>query len=284
MIRLGLTGFPLAHSFSPKLLDAALHATGLEGEYKLYPVDPGHQEALFELIGRVRKGELTGLNVTIPHKQSVIPLLDELTTTAQAIGAVNLIHMQEGRLKGHNTDAPGFLFDLNRFLDDHPLTTNHRKVALVLGAGGSARSIAYALAKDGWQITIAARRVDHAQSLCNSIELDAGKSLNSIPLTAQSIHPLIDEFELIVNTTPVGMTPKYEDSPWPEDLPFPKNAALYDLIYNPPETLLVKRARKAGLSATNGLGMLVEQAILGLEIWTGKSVTREVLLAAVEEI
>src|SRR5258706_2767547 len=113
---LGLTGYPLGHSLSPGLHAAALKATGLAGEYNLYPVSPDDPQALAQLLGRVRAGELHGLDVTIPHKQAVIPVLDELTNTARAIGAVNTIYLWDGRLTGDNTDVPGFLADLYNFL------------------------------------------------------------------------------------------------------------------------------------------------------------------------
>src|SRR5450759_1277704 len=116
MIQLGLTGYPLGHSLSPKLHAAAFKSVGLEGEYQLYPVAPDDPSGLPQLLGRVRSGELQGLNVTIPHQQTVIPLLDELTPSAKAIGAVNTVYLKDGKLTGHNTDAPGFIIDLKRTL------------------------------------------------------------------------------------------------------------------------------------------------------------------------
>ena len=115
MIQLGLIGYPLGHSLSPKIHAAALESCGLQGDYSLFPIHPDDQQGLKELLARVRSGEITGLNVTIPHKQSVIPLLDDLTQTAKAIGAVNTISMQNGKLIGDNTDAPGFFADLKNF-------------------------------------------------------------------------------------------------------------------------------------------------------------------------
>ncbi len=274
MIRLGLIGFPVSHSLSPKLQGAALRYARLDGEYRLYPVDPAEPQALADLLGRVRSGELTGLNVTIPHKQAVIPHLDALTPSAQSIGAVNLIYMRDGKLTGHNTDAPGFLSDLNRFLagTERPAA----KTALVLGAGGSARSVVYALAHDGWQVTVAARRLEQARGL-----LVLHVSLITCHSFADLSAPEFSSCALIVNTTPLGMTPGVNSTPWA--LPFPPGAAVYDLVYNPRETRLVREARAAGLPAITGLGMLMEQAILGFEIWTGRSVPREVMFAAVEE-
>src|SRR5688572_18657556 len=169
MIQLGLIGFPLGHSLSPKIHTAALKACELEGNYSLFPVQPNDMQGLKDLLLRVRAGELRGLNITIPHKQNVLPLLDELTPTAQAIGAVNTIYFRHHKLIGDNTDAPGFLSDLK----NHITTGTYRREAvnaLVLGAGGSARAVVYALVNDGWSITLAARRVEQAQQLASRFE------------------------------------------------------------------------------------------------------------------
>lgn len=278
---LGLTGFPLGHSLSPKLHSAALHATGLEGEYCLFSVSPDDPQALSELTGRLRTGKLHGLNVTIPYKQAVIPLLDELTLSAQVIGAVNTLYLKDGRLIGHNTDAPGFLADLAKFL------TNgiSEKKALVLGAGGAARAVVYALLMDDWNVTLAVRRADVglAGALIESFKRQAGAgSMCSVLLEAGYLSRLENGMRLIVNATPIGMFPETEISPWPVDLPFPHEVAVYDVIYNPRQTRLVRDARCAGLRASTGLGMLVEQAALSFACWTGRDAPRDVMFSAVE--
>ncbi len=116
MLRLGLAGYPLEHSLSPKIHLAAFKSCGLQGDYSLFPIFPDDKQGLEELLGRVRSGKITGLNVTIPHKQNVIPFLDELTSTAKAVGAVNTIYCRNDKLIGDNTDADGFLLDLKRFI------------------------------------------------------------------------------------------------------------------------------------------------------------------------
>ena len=121
MIHLGLIGYPLEHSLSPKIHNAALNACGLMGDYSLFLIAPNNQQALKDILARVRSGEIQGLNVTIPHKQNIIPLLDQLTPIAQAIGAVNTIYLREGILIGDNTDAPSFLSDLKRFIGNREL-------------------------------------------------------------------------------------------------------------------------------------------------------------------
>jgi shikimate dehydrogenase len=275
MIHLGLIGYPVEHSLSPKIHSSALKACGLEGDYLLFPIRSDDERGLKDLLASVRSGEIHGLNVTIPHKQNIVPFMDELTPTARAIGAVNTIYLRENKLVGDNTDASGFLSDLKRFLNtDGPGYGDPN--ALVLGAGGSARAVVYALLNDGWNVTIAARRLEQAQQLDSSFTNHVSRITDNISKIELSNIPLI------VNTTPLGMTPDTGQSPWPGNLPFP-NSAIYDLVYNPRETKLVNDARTQGLYATNGLGMLIEQAALAFEIWTGHNPPRNVLYASVAE-
>ncbi len=286
-LSLGLIGYPLGHSLSPQIHNAALQTLNLEGEYRLYPIPPlpeGKTE-LTNLLNQVRGGTIHGLNVTIPHKQNVIPLLDDLTPAAKAIGAVNTIFCEGDLLIGDNTDAPGFWADLQRRAWSKPFDSAQGKDrgadkhALILGAGGSARAVAYALLTNGYAITIAARRIEQAQALSDrltvSSELISVVDLKNCPLSTAHC-------SLIVNTTPVGMHPHIDASPWPEGIPFPDRAAVYDLVYNPHETLLVCQAQAAGLVAMTGLGMLVEQAALAFERWTGFEAPREEMMEAVE--
>jgi shikimate dehydrogenase len=282
MIQLGLIGYPLGHSLSPAIHRAALHSCGLDGRYSLFPVPPDDKEGLKEILKRVRRGEIQGLNVTIPHKQAVIEFLDELTPAARAIGAVNTIYPQDGKLIGDNTDAPGFITDLKRAFDlssflPHPS-------ALVLGAGGSARAVVYALANDGWNISLAARRMEQAQQLADICTND------QLPLTTYdlttletNLQSLLPSLSLIVNAIPVGMAPNTGQSPWPENLSLPPRAVVYDLVYNPRQTKLVSDARRQGLQAATGLGMLVEQAALAFEIWTGRAPSRERMFFSLDQ-
>jgi shikimate dehydrogenase len=247
------------------------------------------------LLAHVRAGDLHGLNVTIPHKQNVIPFLDVLTPAASAIGAVNTVFRKGEDLVGDNTDAPGFWADLRKRLDIQDYETPD---AVLLGAGGSARAVAYALLTHGFHLTIVARRVEQARELqtqfsimseCISIcALDnefSKISADPFSFSGQSSREDLRSLTelrpaLIVNATPVGMHPITDDSPWPDGIPLPGGAAIYDLVYNPFETLLMKRARAAGLPAVPGLGMLVEQAALAFELWTGQVAPREVMMEA----
>jgi shikimate dehydrogenase len=276
--RLGLTGFPVSHSLSPKIHNTALKACDLEGSYSLFPVAPDDMQSLKDLLDRVRSGEITGLNVTIPHKQNVIQFLDELTPTAKAIGAVNTIYLRNKKVIGDNTDVSGFLTDLKNFSSFilHPS-------ALILGAGGSARAVLYALVNDGWNVTIAARRIEQAQQLADSF-INSQLSRN---IAAGQITNLIDfqlsNFDLLVNTTPIGMTPNTHQSPLLENISLSTHTKIYDLVYNPHETKLVKDAHAQGLAATTGLGMLIEQAALSFAIWTGHEPSREIMRSSIEQ-
>ncbi|MGD8457260.1 MAG: shikimate dehydrogenase [Anaerolineales bacterium] len=274
--QLGLIGYPVGQSLSPALHLAALQHAGLSGDYRLYPIPhfPEGERKMSALLGKIKAGTLDGVNVTIPHKQTVIPFLDELSETAQTIGAVNTISRSGDKLVGDNTDAPGFLIDLNLFLDSCSMDIVE-KHALILGAGGSARAVCFALRQDGWKVTIASRRIEQGEELRRDLDAQTAISLNKRNLTG--VHP-----DLIVNTTPVGMYPRENSSPWPEGLPFPKHTAVYDLVYKPADTNLIQQACTQGLPATNGLGMLVEQARLAFQIWTGQLIDREVMLSAID--
>jgi shikimate dehydrogenase len=212
---LGLTGYPLGHSLSPKIHKAALNASGLTGDYSLFPISPDDPDSLKSLLACLRSGELNGLNVTIPHKQTIIPLLDDLTPSAHSIGAVNTIFVKDGKLTGHNTDAPGFLADLSKLIDKSKI--ENRKSALVLGAGGAARAVAAALLSDDWKITIAVRKEDTEQ---------ANQLIASIPHSSMIFSYIFSDLNLldlsflglIVNATPLGMSPHVETCPWPEAL------------------------------------------------------------------
>ncbi|MBN2503680.1 MAG: shikimate dehydrogenase [Anaerolineales bacterium] len=274
--QLGLIGWKLGHSLSPAMHNAALEALALTGDYRLYSIDPADSGSLVDLLDKVRRGEIDGLNVTIPHKQNVMPLLDALTPTAEQIGAVNTIIRDKDKLLGDNTDAAGFLYDLENFFaaENIELLTKEKE-ALILGAGGAARAVVYALAQAGWNVAIAARRVVQAAELVESLGIG---NAHVIDLTEQEIAALSPH--LIVNATPVGMFPQGDASPWPEGLVFPAGAAIYDLVYNPPITQLVAEAHAVNIPAITGLGMLVEQGAAAFQTWIGQESPRTVMRVA----
>jgi shikimate dehydrogenase len=269
-MKIVLFGNPVAHSVSPAMHNAALAQAGLDGwEYTAEVVEGVR---LPEAIERIRGGEYAGANVTVPHKQAVFSLVDGLTPVAQAIGAVNILIKRDGKLIGHNTDAAGFLADLYA----HGVRLEQRPV-LILGAGGTARAVVAACAGAGARVRVAARQQAQARAL-QDIAPATIFDWSSLGLLEAS-----DGAALIVNTTPLGMTPRAAASPWPDDLPWPPDAFVYDCVYNPAETRLVRQARAAGLRADTGLGMLVEQGLLGFELWTGRQASRAVMRQAAEE-
>jgi shikimate dehydrogenase len=238
-------------------------------------------ESLQALLHALRQGRLQGLNVTIPHKQTVLPFMDRLSQTAQGARAVNTICYQNDELVGENTDVAGFWADLikkysvvaHRIYDQQGLDQDAGvlpREALVLGAGGSARAVVYALCQAGWSITIASRRVEQAKDMVDVFHGYKAR-LSGLELNSAALSGLFSEkpIHLIVNTTPLGMQAYEAASPWPDGLDFPEQAFVYDLVYNPLETVFLQQARQAGLEASNGLGMLLEQAALSFELWTG---------------
>lgn len=287
----GLIGYPLGHSLSPLLHQAALNASGLKGEYVLNPVNPedDFEIKLQDIFTRLRSGGLDGLNVTIPHKQAVLPYLDELTAEAAAIQAVNTIYLDGRKVIGTNTDIKGFLVDLDRQFEflSHQTRSFSDQVGkvLILGAGGSARAVIYGLARQGWSVVIAARRSRQAEELVKSMNL--AYTCEVLPFNEHEIQNFftshLEDVRLVVNTTPVGMKPDDQNSPLSRFIQIPQCCMVYDLVYNPRQTRLVKQTISKGIFACNGLGMLVEQAALAFEIWVKKPVNRKVMWDAVGE-
>ena len=293
---LGLIGFPLGHSLSPIIHQSALKSVKLEGEYRLYPIPPGDAFTIsfHDLCKKLSCGEINGLNVTIPHKQSVTPFMNTLSPTAKGIQAVNTIYYEDGRLIGDNTDVDGFLTDLNEQMETYGLghvksDLSLNRFAMVLGAGGSARAVIYGLIREGWNVTIVARRKDQAQKLID--ELSAYSpfihrrnigilSMNGSEMTKWKFDRS-QEFCILINTTPIGMWPNDQDTPWPIETPMPEFTFVYDLVYNPSETMLIQKAREINIPSVTGLGMLIEQARLSFEKWTGTKVPKHELWDAV---
>ena len=276
LYHLGLLGWPLRHSLSPDIHTAALQALDLSGDYQLLPMPPlpGGEAYLNGVLERMRRAELHGLNVTVPHKQVILGYLDRLTPVAQAIGAVNTIFRQGEELVGDNTDRDGFLKDLGATLSPR------LGGAMILGAGGAARAIAHGLCALGWQVWIGARSLKRAGDLVDVLRKQGFQSVSVLSLKPDELKAIVPDCTLIVNATPLGMVPQTEASPWPLTMAFPTGASVYDLVYMPEETMLTKAASKAGLRATTGVGMLIEQAALSFERWTSQPAPRRVMRKA----
>jgi len=274
--RVGLLGWPVEHSVSPAMHNAAFDALGLPWRYTLLPTPPGRIETA---LTNLKAQGYRGANVTVPHKQAVLPHLDAISDAARAIGAVNTIVVQEDRLIGHNTDGDGFLAAL---LESG--FAPHGRRALVLGAGGAARAIVYALAQSGCVIAIHNRTVGRAVQLAHDMQdATAGAPVTWVPVSTALAGLDLAQFDLLVNATPVGTWPRSDASPWPETLPMPPHWTVFDLVYNPADTRLLAQARAAGATAVGGLGMLVYQGVLAFERWTGHAPPIEIMRAAARE-
>lgn len=218
-----------------------------------------------------------GANVTVPHKERVIPFVDELSPDASCIGAVNTLVVNEGRLLGFNTDWTGFLNHLSELGFD---VSGSR--ALVLGSGGSARAVVYALCSRGADVTVCSRNAETAQAIMRDIsKLFGGCSIGLVPL--ENIEGMDLASDLIVNTTPVGMSPRAGFCPWPDEIPFPWCRLAYDLVYDPTKTRFMEAAENSGAMSANGLGMLIHQAGTAFKIWTGMEPPIEVMKKAVAQ-
>jgi len=297
MMHFVLLGHPVEHSISPAIQAAAFNETGLDWIYEAIDIAP---EALSEAVDRLRKGNWHGANVTIPHKHAVAPLLDVLADSAAQTSAVNTIARNANRLVGHNTDLPAFMKDLGSYFDlglrpDVDLGANKINrsarldapatgTGLILGAGGAARSVAFGLAQQGINLNIIARTVHTAQALAEDVLRIYSVDVDVSPWESESFAEARRDCTLVVNATPVGMLPYKQDTPWPAEVALPEHAFVYDLVYTPGETRLVRDARLAGLRAASGAGMLVEQAALSFELWTGIRAPRRTMRAALEQM
>jgi shikimate dehydrogenase len=260
-----IIGWPVEHSLSPVMHNAAFRATGLDWVYVPLPVPP---HALPAAIEGMRALGIAGANVTMPHKLAVVDHLDEVSGEAIRIGAVNVIVRAPGdRLIGANTDGAGFL----RFLETSAGVRVRGKTALLLGAGGAARAVAVAFADAGGTVVIAARDAGAGA------EAAAAAGGGAAAISFDGASDAAARADLIVNATPVGSDGA--ELVVPADCIEPRHTVV-DLIYSPPETPLLAAARSRGALAHNGLGMLVDQAALAFELWTGTPAPVEVMSAA----
>jgi len=257
----GIIGFPVSHSLSPLMHNAAFAELSLDLVYVPFPIAPEHLAA--GVAGLAACG-VRGFNVTIPHKVAVMPLLDEIAPEALLIGAVNTVANREGRLVGYNTDGIGLVRALAAEFDFDPAGRS----VLVLGAGGAARSAVAALAlKGAARIAVANRTVERAEELVAGVAPHLEATLEASPLAPLSDAGFLAGFDLVVNTTSVGMGGSAFDNLALSGLP--PHAALYDMVYAPLVTPLMEQGRALGLPVANGIGMLVAQGEAAFTVWTG---------------
>lgn len=259
----GVLGYPVRHSLSPAMHNAAFQALGLNWVYLAFEVVP---ERLHEAIAGMRGLGMRGLNLTIPHKEAVRPLLDGLTEAAQQIGAVNTLFWEGDRLMGDNTDAAGFL----RALLEAGVNPAGQPV-LVLGAGGAARAVVYALYQQGCTVWVANRTRERAEALAADF---AG--VRTLPMERDALAVIAAQVDGVVNCTALGMTPHTDTMPPLPLEALPAESWMCDLVYRPLQTRLLQAAAARGLKTVDGLGMLVHQGALAFERWTGAPAPVEV--------
>ena len=268
-------GWPLGHTLSPVMHQAALDELGLDAAYTALPTPPGTESDRFQ---DVRTGTLAGLNVTIPHKLAAFRAMDRLTPAAERTGAVNTVIRDGPRLLGDNTDPYGFIEALRQFGGFDPAGTS----AVVLGAGGAARAAVIALLDSGArQIVVANRTEARAHELTKDLQPPNGTQLESYGLTDTRLPQALSAAQILVNTTSVGMSggPAPSASPVPPDGLHP-NLFVYDIVYRPAVTPLLAAARQCGASTLGGLEMLVMQGAASLQQWTGRPAPARTMLAA----
>jgi len=261
---IAILGDPVSHSLSPAMHNAAFAAHGLDYAYVPLRVRAADVKPAVEAL---RLFGFRGANVTLPHKQAVIPFLDSLSETSRLMGAVNTIVNEDGRLTGTTTDGQGFLEGFREA--GHSFTG---KTVAVIGNGGSARTIAFALALEGRpeRVVLAARDVEKSRRLVAEIGGKLGEAAaKRFEAVALADYPLAkDGVEILVNTTPIGMTPDVERSPLPAGALAGSKVA-YDIVYVPEKTRFLRDAEAQGLRAVGGLGMLVHQGRASFKLWTG---------------
>jgi len=263
----GILGWPLEHSFSPMMHNAAFDALMLNWRYLPFPVSADRfQQALKGLMAL----GILGLNITIPYKQTVIPHLTSLDETARQIGAVNTIAAVKGdaaigHYRGYNTDIQGFI----NALKTNGFDEFESKNVVIVGAGGAARAVIYSLIKENVKkITILNRNQVRGQAIVDEFQ----KLFNNIcseSLTPDLLVEKTSESDLLVNATPVGTYPFVGSSIWPENIPMPSQTTIFDLVYNPSTTKLLKQAIQSQVAFIGGLDMLIHQGALSFNVWTG---------------
>ncbi len=258
----GIIGDPIEHTMSPLMHNAAFDRMGMD--YLYVPFKVG-KEDLGKAIEGMKALNMRGLNVTIPHKVAVIPFLDKLDPLAEKIGAVNTIVNEDGVLTGYNTDATGFLQAL---LERG--TEPEGKNIVILGAGGASRAISFVLAERDAHLVILNRQLelDWAEELAHRLSQTFNQEVEALKLDEENLAMTLDRADILVNATSVGMSPNISETPVPARLLKP-GLVVFDIVYNPIKTRLLREAEAAGAKTINGVDMLVWQGASSVEMWTG---------------
>ncbi|WHZ26998.1 MAG: Shikimate 5-dehydrogenase I alpha [Nitrospira sp.] len=270
----GVIGNPVGHSLSPAIHNAAFRELGLNFVYLAWQV-----ETIGDAIKGLRAlGNFRGASVTIPHKVAAIPFLDHVEMTAQRIGAINTIVAEKGELTGYNTDATGAL----RALREGGVELKGRRI-VVLGSGGAARAIAFALAVESGVEKLTLLGIDDSErvGLAQDIRSHAALKVDELHLDESTLRRVLPDAQVLIHCTPVGMAPKADTSCVPASL-LHADLSVMDIVYNPLETRLLKDAKRAGCRTIPGLEMFLNQAITQFELWTNQSAPVDVMRMVLE--
>ncbi|MFY9178129.1 MAG: shikimate dehydrogenase [Caldicoprobacterales bacterium] len=263
-------GHPISHSISPELHNRIYQALGLDIVYLAFNISKDNFAQAIKGLGALG---FIGFNVTIPYKETIIPYLDSIDPAAAAIGAINTVKIDNGKLIGYNTDGLGFLDSLTI----NNIYCSNRRI-LIIGAGGSARAIGICLIEHNpREIIILNRRMDRSKQLALDINKFAKRSI------AKAVNSVPEDVDIIINTTPLGMWPNVEQSPL-EGYVFNSKTVVCDIIYNPYMTTFLKRASGQGCLTVNGLGMLIGQGVKAIEIWADKKVDSSIITMVYDEL
>ena len=276
-IRLGIFGWPVAHSKSPQMHESAASALGIELRYERFEVAP---DDLADAVERKHEAGIDGYNLTVPHKEAIMALIDEVAPAARAIGAVNTVVRVDRRYIGHNTDAPGLV----RSLEEAGVHVGDARV-VVVGAGGAARAAVVGLANAGAsEVTVLSRRPEQGEALVRSLEAHVECALDAAPLSEASWS--FETATLLVQATSATLESNPGAFAFAAALPIdalPAEAAVVDMVYKPLKTSVLARAEERGLSIVDGLGMLLHQGAIAFEMWTGFEPPLDVMRAALSD-
>jgi shikimate dehydrogenase len=276
-VRLGIFGWPVAHSKSPQMHESAASALGIRLQYDRFEVAP---DDLAEAIDRAHDGDIDGYNLTVPHKEAIMALIDDAAPAAKAIGAVNTVVRADGRYVGHNTDAPGLV----RSLEDAGVPVADARV-VVLGAGGAARAAVVGLSNAGAkEIAVLSRRPEQAEALSDSLAAHIECALEVAPLSEASWY--FETATLLVQATSATLESNPGAADFAASLPIealPAEAAVVDMVYKPLKTSVLLRAEQRGLTIVDGLGMLLHQGAIAFEMWTGLEPPLDIMRSALND-
>lgn len=269
-----LIGNPVGHSLSPALHNAAFREMGLNYAYLAFKV-----EDLAKAVAGIRALGIKGVSVTIPHKVQVMEYLDEIDATAREIGAINTILNIDGRLQGYNTDSSGAL----QALTDAGIAFAGKKI-LILGSGGAARAVAFGLAAHSSikLLTILGIIEDELKSLQGDLAKKGELAISAELLSQSVLEKVVSDADLVINCTPVGMHPEVDRSVIPLGL-LQKGQVVFDVVYNPLKTKLLREAKEAGCRVISGVEMFVNQAATQFELWTGEKAPVKIMREVVEK-